>query len=56
MTPTPHDPDRQWAPVSFAGLTLVQAAGRYGALSVRKNSIIGPMPIEAAATSDSRRR
>ena len=47
------------------GLTLVQAAGqisfrvakdRYGALSVRKNSIVGPMPIGTAATSDSRGR
>ena len=65
MTLSPHDHDRQGAPVRLDGLTLIRAAGeisfrvakdRYGALSVRKNSIVGPMPIGAAAGSDSRGR
>lgn len=47
------------------GLALVQATGelsfrvakdRYGALSVRENSFVGPMPIGTATASDSRGR
>src|SRR6478609_11501374 len=47
------------------GHTIVQAAGqipfrlpkdRYRALSVRKNSVVGPMPIGTAAGSDARGR
>jgi hypothetical protein len=47
------------------GLRLIPAAGeiafrvakdRYGALSVRKNSIVGPMPIGTSADSDPRGR
>lgn len=47
------------------GLRLIPAAGeiafrvakdRYGALSVRKNSLVGPMPIGSGAASDPRGR